>query len=259
MARSERDAPRLTVGGRPCGQSAGLGSFAERMLVHENAVARIPADVPLASAALIGCAVLTGVGAVFHTARVEPGSTVAVVGCGGVGLNCVQGARLAGAARVVGVDTNPSRLEAARALGATDVVDASRDDPVGAVRALVRRGASSGVDYAFEVIGTAATVQQAFAMLAKGGLATVIGILPPGTTIGLDGAALTLERRIQGSVMGSNRFAQDVPTLIELYRQGRLKLDELVTSKISLDQVNDGFDMMDQGTGTRSVIVFDGG
>ena len=260
--RSRQEPPRLSIDGRPCGQFASLASFAEQLLVHEHAVVKIGDDMPLDRAALIGCGVITGVGAVFRTARVEPGSTVAVIGCGGVGLNCIQGASLAGASRVVAVDTNPFKLDLAERFGATDRVDASAGDPVEQVRALFpgRRGpmgAGGGVDYSFEAIGLKATAEQAFAMLQKGGTATIIGMIPPGTRIEVEGTDLLSEKRIQGSVMGSNRFRQDMPRFIDLYLHGRLKLDELVSARISLDQINDGFAAMTRGKVARSVITFD--
>jgi S-(hydroxymethyl)glutathione dehydrogenase/alcohol dehydrogenase len=227
------------------------------MLVHENAVTRIPHDVSLTCAALIGCAVLTGFGAVVRTAKVVPGSTVAVIGCGGIGLNCVQGAHLAGASRIIGIDNNPGKLAFAKLFGATDVIDASLENPVGAVRRLVPRRRSPGVDFSFEAVRSASTTQQAFSMLTKGGLATIIGLMAPGTIIALDGAELTPERRIQGCAMGSTRFEQDVAWIIALYRQGRLKLDELISAEMILAEINDGFDQMASGKFARSVIVFD--
>jgi S-(hydroxymethyl)glutathione dehydrogenase/alcohol dehydrogenase len=260
LDRDPGEPPRLRLGRTACLQFAGLGSLAEQVLVHEHAVARIRRDMPLDRAALIGCGVTTGVGAVFRTARVEPGCTVAVIGCGGVGLNCVQGAALAGASRIVAVDTNPFKLELAERFGATDVVDASAADPVDQVRALLSgdapSGAGAGVDYAFEAIGTKATAEQAFAMLKKGGTATIIGVMPTGTTIELPGVDFLREKRIQGSLMGSNRFRQDMPHYIDLYLDGRLKLDELVSRRITLEQVNEGFSAMVRGEVARSVVVF---
>jgi S-(hydroxymethyl)glutathione dehydrogenase/alcohol dehydrogenase len=258
--RASDEPPRLSLAGRPCGQFASLGSFAEQMLVHEHAVVKIRPEMPLDRAALIGCGVTTGVGAVFRTAAVEAGSTVAVIGCGGVGLNCVQGAALAGASRVVAVDTNPFKLKMAEQFGATDLVDAGAVDPVDAVRSLLPGAAgprSAGVDYAFEAIGLSQTAEQAFAMLKKGGTATIIGMIRPGSTVQLPGADFLSEKRIQGSSMGSNRFRQDMPRYIDLYLDGRLKLDELVSARIALDDVNDGFAAMTRGEVARSVIVFD--
>jgi S-(hydroxymethyl)glutathione dehydrogenase/alcohol dehydrogenase len=258
LDRSRDQPPRLSYRGERCNQFAGLSSFAEHMLVHENAVVKIVDDMPLDRAALIGCGVTTGVGAVFRTAAVEPGSTVAVIGCGGVGLNCVQGAALAGASRVVAVDTNPFKLDLAKEFGATDVVDASVGDPVAAVRELLpaQRGVG-GVDYAFEAIGLKQAAEQAFAMIKKGGTATVIGMIPPGVKVELEGAELLSEKRLQGSSMGSNRFRHDMPRYIQLYLDGRLKLDELVSARIKLDEINSGFAAMIGGEVARSVIVFD--
>ena len=262
IGRGKGESPRLTFKGQPCGQFASLSSFAEQMLVHEHAVAKIRDDMPLDRAALIGCGVTTGVGAVFRTARVEAGSTVAVIGCGGVGLNCVQGAALAGASRIVAVDTTAFKLELATTFGATDLIDASAADPIEQIRAMFPGrpglgGAGGGVDYAFEAIGLKQTVEQAFAMVKKGGTATVIGMIPPGTMIELPGIEFLAEKKIQGSVMGSNRFRQDMPRYVDLYLGGRLKLDELVSARIKLDQVNDGFGALARGEVARSVIVFD--
>jgi S-(hydroxymethyl)glutathione dehydrogenase/alcohol dehydrogenase len=254
--------PRLSRDNRPYGQFAGLGSFAEQMLVHEHAVAKVRDDMPLDRAALIGCGVTTGVGAVFRTAAVEAGSTVAVIGCGGVGLNCVQGAALAGASRVIAIDTNPMKLKLAEQFGATDLIDAASTDPVSEVRRLLpgapgMLGTGGGVDYAFEAIGVKQTAEQAFAMLKKGGTATVIGMIPPGVKLELPGIDFLSEKKIQGSTMGSNRFRQDMPRYIQLYLDGRLKLDELVSARIGLDDINDGFAAMTRGEVARAVVVFE--
>jgi S-(hydroxymethyl)glutathione dehydrogenase / alcohol dehydrogenase len=252
VRRAVDDPPRLTQDGNPISQFAELGSFAERLLVHERAVVKIPADVPLESAALVGCAVITGVGAVFNTAAVKPGSTVAVVGCGGIGLSCIQGARLAGAARIIAIDRVPAKLERALALGATDSVDAGRDEPVSAVRSLT----GLGVHYSFEAIGLVETVEQAFAMVRPGGTATVIGMLPITASVSIPALDLLAEKRLQGCLMGSNRFRLDMPRLLELYRQGRLELDEMISARLPLADINDGFETLRRGEGTRSVIVF---
>ncbi|HZT66803.1 MAG TPA: Zn-dependent alcohol dehydrogenase [Acidimicrobiales bacterium] len=252
VRRSRGEGPRLSEGGIALGQFANLGSFAEEMLVHEHAVVKVSPDIPLDRAALIGCGVTTGLGAVFNTARVPAGATVAVIGCGGIGLNCVQGAYLAGASRIIAVDRLAPKLEMARAFGATDVVDASAGDPVAQVLELT----AGGVEYAFEAIGLAVVAEQAFNMLRRGGTATVIGMIPPGEMVKLPGVAFLGEKKIQGSTMGSNRFRVDMPRYVELYLQGRLKLDELVSARISLDEVNDGFRSLQGGETARSVIVF---
>jgi S-(hydroxymethyl)glutathione dehydrogenase/alcohol dehydrogenase len=250
--RTPDEPPRLSQDGAPMHALIDMGSFAEQMLVHERALVRISADMPLDRAALIGCGVTTGLGAVFTTAKVEPGSTVAVIGCGGIGLNCIQGAAIAGAARVVAVDMVPMKLALAKEFGATDTVDASHGDAVQQVLEL----SGGGVHHAFEAIGLKHTAEQAFAMLRRGGTATVIGMIPFGESIELPGFELLMEKKLQGSNMGSNRFRVDMPRYIDLYLQGRLKLDELVSRRITLDEINDGFDAMKSGEVARSVIVF---
>jgi S-(hydroxymethyl)glutathione dehydrogenase/alcohol dehydrogenase len=252
LERTAGQPPRLSWNGQPLYQFLRLSAFAEMLLVHENALVKIRDDMPLDRAALIGCAVTTGLGAVFNTAKAPPGSTVAVIGCGGVGLNVVQGAWIAGAGRIIAVDTMPWKLELAREFGATDLVDASAGDAVEQVREL----SEGGVEYAFEAIGLKTTAEQAFAMLRKGGTATVIGMVPEGQKIEIHAADLLDEKTIQGSNMGSNRFRIDMPNYVDLYLSGRLKLDELVSARIGLDDVNEGFERMRRGEVARSVIVF---
>jgi S-(hydroxymethyl)glutathione dehydrogenase/alcohol dehydrogenase len=252
LERADDQPPRLSRDGALIHQFLRLSAFAEMMLVHENTLVKIRDEMPLDRAALIGCAVTTGLGAVFNTARVTPGSTVAVIGCGGVGLNSVQGAVIAGAGRVIAVDTNPWKLELARTFGATDLVDATAGDPVEQVRELT----GGGVEYAFEAIGLKTTAEQSFAMLRKGGTATIIGMIPEGQRIELPGSEFLDEKKIQGSNMGSNRFRVDMPRYVDLYLSGRLKLDELVSARIGLEQINDGFDAMRRGEVARSVIEF---
>jgi S-(hydroxymethyl)glutathione dehydrogenase / alcohol dehydrogenase len=252
LERSDDQPPRLSRDGAPIHQFLRLSAFAEMMLVHENTLVKIREEMPLDRAALIGCAVTTGLGAVFNTAKVTPGSSVAVIGCGGVGLNSVQGAVIAGAGRVIAVDMNPWKLELARTFGATDLVDARAGDPVEQVRELT----SGGVEYAFEAIGLKVTAEQSFAMLQKGGTATIIGMIPEGERIELPGSEFLDEKKIQGSNMGSNRFRVDMPRYVDLYLSGRLKLDELVSARIGLEQINDGFDAMRRGEVARSVIEF---
>jgi len=245
--------PRLSLNGQPVFQFLDLSSFGEYMLVHQNAVVKITKDIPLDRAALIGCSVTTGVGAVFNTARVQAGSTVAVIGCGGVGLNCVQGAALAGAARVIAVDMVPLKLKLAEQFGATDLVDASKGDAVQQVQEI----SGGGVDYSFEAIGLKQTAEQAWQMLKNGGTATVIGMIPVGTMVELHGVDFLFEKKIQGSNMGSNHFRVDMPRMVDMYLQGRLKLDELLSARIKLEDANKGFEAMKAGEVARSVIVFD--
>ncbi len=251
--RSSDEEPRISHDGAQVQQFANLGSFAEQMLVHEHAVAKIREDMPLDRAALIGCGVTTGVGSVIHTAKVEPGATVAVIGCGGVGLSCVNGAAIAGASRIIAVDMVPSKLELARKFGATDTVNAKDTDAIEAVKELT----AGGVHYAFEAIGLKATAEQAFGMLRNGGSAVVIGMIPPGDMVTLHGPEFLFEKSIQGSFMGSNRFRVDMPRFVELYLQGKLHLDDLVSSRIKLQDVNDALQALETGEIARNVIMFD--
>lgn len=253
VRRGRDDAPRLSQNSEVVHQFANLGSFAEMMLVHEHAVAKIRDDMPMDRAALIGCGVTTGVGAVIHTAAVEPGSTVAVIGCGGVGLSCINGAALAGAGRVIAVDQVASKLELARKFGATDSVNASDGDPVAQVRELT----DGGVHFAFEAIGLKVTAEQAFRMLRRGGTATVIGMIPPGEMVTLHGPDFLQEKTIQGSMMGSNRFRLDMPRFVDFYLQGKLHLDDMISSRIALDDINDAMAQLETGEVARNVIVFD--
>jgi S-(hydroxymethyl)glutathione dehydrogenase/alcohol dehydrogenase len=251
--RRPGEPPKLSWRGTPVGQMANLGSYAERMLLFENAVVKIPNDVPFGVAALIGCVVTTGVGAALNTAKVEPGSTVAVFGCGGVGLSAIQGARIAGARMIIAVDVFENKLATARELGATHSVDASSGDPVAQIREMT----GGGVDYAFEAIGLKKAAEQCFDAIRPGGVATIIGMIPVGQKVELDGPAFLREKKIQGSSMGSNRFRVDMPRYIEFYRQGRLKLDEMITRRGRLEDVNDAFRAMKAGEVARTVLVLD--
>src|SRR6266436_374442 len=192
---------RLSQNGKPVRQFSDLSTYAEKMLLHENALVKIRDDMPLDRAALIGCGVTTGVGAALNTAKVEPGSTVAVFGAGGIGLSAIQGARIAGAAMIIAVDMFEHKLATAKRMGATHTVDASSTDPVEAIQKLT----DGGVDYSFEAIGLKKAAEQCFDALAPGGVATVIGMIPVGQKVEIDGPKLLTERRIQGSLMGSNR------------------------------------------------------
>lgn len=245
---------RIQLKGVPMLQFAGMSSFAEYMLVSAKALVHVPADVPMEVAALVGCSVMTGVGAVTNTVKLPVGSTVAVVGCGGVGLNIIQGAKLAGASRIIAVDMLENKLAAAREFGATDVVDASSGDAVAAVQALT----SGGVDFAFEAIGLMKTAQQCWEMVKRGGTAVVVGMLPLAETLTLPNAGTSFlgEKGIIGSYYGSTRQTYDMPWLMELYRQKRIKIDELITRRYKLDQINEAYEALKNGEVNRSVIVF---
>ncbi|MGT2511935.1 Zn-dependent alcohol dehydrogenase [Cupriavidus basilensis] len=251
--RREGEEPRLLAKGAPMNQFLNLSAFAEQMLIHEHALVAIRREMPLDRAALIGCAVTTGVGAVVHTARVSPGETVAVIGCGGIGLATINGAAIAGAGRIIAIDRVPGKLELARKFGATDVINAADVDAVEAVRELTR----GGVHHAFEAIGLKQTAEQAFSMLRRGGTATVIGMIAPGVKIEIKGTDFLAEKRIQGSMMGSNRFPVDMPRLVDFYLSGKLKLDELISRRMPLESINEAFDELRRGELARSVIMFE--
>ena len=246
-------AKRLTLKGQPLHTFTNLSSYAEMMLVHENAVVKIRDDFPLDRAALIGCAVITGYGAAVNTAKVAPGETVAVIGCGGVGMAAINGAAIAGAGRIIAVDTNPVKLQLATKLGATDLVNPKDGDPVKRIKELTK----GGVHHAIECLGTKTTAEQAFQMLAIGGTATIVGMVPFGQKIELHGFDFLRERKIQGSSMGSNRFRVDMPRLVEFYNQRKLHLDDWISDRIELSDINQGFANMKAGKVVRSVIQFD--
>ncbi len=248
-------ARRLSMNGQVVHQFANLSSFGELMLVHENAVVKIRDDMPLDKASIIGCGVITGAGAVFNSAKVEVGADVAVIGCGGVGLSAVNGAALAGAGRIIAIDTLQSKLELAMKVGATHTINASNVDPVEMVKELT----GGGVHYSFEALGLKTTAEQSFYMLRPGGTATIIGMVPFGTKIELHGYDFLRERKIQGSSMGGNRFRVDMPRLVEFYRQGKLHLDHLISGKIKLDQINEGFAALKSAQPVRQLIDYAAG
>jgi S-(hydroxymethyl)glutathione dehydrogenase/alcohol dehydrogenase len=250
--RGQDAEPRITSPKGPILQYLNLSSFAEQMLIHEHACVAIRKDMPLDRAALIGCGVMTGVGAVFHTSNVRPGDTVAVIGCGGVGLAAVNGAAMAGAGRVIAIDMAPGKENLAKSMGATDFVLGGPD----VVKQVIEM-TGGGVHHSFEAIGLAATAEQSFNMLRRGGTANIIGMIPVGQSISLMGAAFLGEKRIQGSLMGSNRFPVDMPRLVDAYMAGKLHLDDMISRRIRLDQVNEAFEEMKTGAVARSVIVFD--
>lgn len=242
---------RVTRDGEGVGQFVGVGAFAEEMLVQVTAVAKIPRTMPLDKAALLGCAVITGLGAVRHSAQVRFGDTVAVIGCGGVGLSAVQGAALAGASRIIGIDRMASKLEIAKRFGATDVVDASTTDPVEAVLEL-----TGGVDHCIEVVGLPATIEQAYGMLRTRGTATVVGLPHPGDTVTLPATALLAEKRLQGSRLGGTQLRVDAPLYAEMYLSGRLDLDPLLGFTVTLDQVGEALDQIDSSASARTIVTF---
>ncbi|OLC16190.1 MAG: alcohol dehydrogenase [Candidatus Rokubacteria bacterium 13_1_40CM_69_27] len=245
---------RFSLDGKEIKHFAGVSTFSEYSVVPEGAVLKIPPELPLDRAALLGCAVITGVGAVINCARVRPGSSVVVFGTGGVGLNAVQGARIAGAEKIVAVDLLDRKLEFAKKFGATHTVNAAQGDPVAQVRALT---GGRGVDYAFEVIGLPKTIRQAYDCLAKRGMAVVVGVTPMTTEVAVPVMSLVFEERVlTGSIYGSSRPRIDIPKLIDLYRAGTLKLDELLTRTYPFKEINEAYAALERGEVARSVVTF---
>jgi Zn-dependent alcohol dehydrogenase len=243
---------RLHLDGARLNHFLTVSSFADHAVVPESAATVVDPVMPLDRAALLGCAVLTGYGAVRNCAGVEPGARVAVFGCGGVGLSAVQGARMAGAETIVAVDVHPAKLALARTVGATETVNARTTDPATAVR----EATDGGADYAFEAAGRPETFEQAWDSLGAGGMLTVIGTLPSGTKLTLDADALIEEKRIAGCYLGSSSPERDVPALVECYLDGQLRLDELVSRRIALTDLDDGFARLREGAEARQVVVF---
>ncbi len=242
---------RLHKGGRRI-HHYNTSSFAERSVVPAQTAIPVDPDLPLTELALMGCAVMTGVGAALNTAGVRPGDTAVVVGCGGVGLNVVQGCAIGGATTIVAVDIVQSKLELARELGATHAVDAGVEDPIESVRDLT----DGGADYAFEALGSPQTIELALQLTGRGGQAILVGMAPPDARIPVDALTLTVEERaVRGCWYGSCVPLRDFPILIDLYRSGRLRLDPLIT-RCSLDDVNEAFRQIEAGSTARSVIVF---
>ena len=233
---------------------AGTGVMAEYATLHRDNVIKIDPSVGMDKAAIVGCAVMTGVGAALNTAKVEPGSSCVVFGAGGVGLNAIQGCAIAGAKQIIAVDMADKKLEYARTFGATHTLNPSTDgDPVGKVMALT----GGGADYAFECIGFGATIQQAFGCVRKGGTAVVVGVSKPTETVTLGAFLLPFQEKVlTGSMYGSARPSIDFPRLLDLYKGGRLKLDELVTATYRIDDAPRAFDDLVAGVNARGVIVF---
>ena len=244
---------RMSLGGKPVYHYGHVATYASRTVVHESSAIRIDPAMPLDRAALVGCSVMTGVGAVLNTAQVPAGAAMAVFGTGGVGLNVVQGGAMVAAHPIIAVDVKPARLEHARALGATHAVDASKEEPAAAIRRITGRGA----DFTFVAVGDARAVGQAADALAPGGTCVVIGVPPTGQTFPLDVRPLvTGERAIVGSSYGGARTREDLPRLVALYQAGKLKIDELITKRYGLEEANEAFRALAAGELGRGLIVF---
>ena len=251
--RGPDDEPALTWKRERVQQFANLSTYAEKMLLHQNTLVKIEQPIEMDRAALIGCGVTTGLGAVLNTAEVEAGSSVAVFGAGGVGLAAIQGARIAGARAIIVVDIHESKLATARELGATHSVDASSRDPVEGIKAIV----PGGVDYAFEAIGLKSAAEAAYNSVRRGGTATIIGMIPQGEKLEIEAHGMLNGRKLQGTIMGGNRFRIDMPVYIDWYLKGQLLLDEMITRRGHLEDINEAFRAMKAGEVARTVLMFD--
>ncbi|MDN3646333.1 Zn-dependent alcohol dehydrogenase [Pontixanthobacter aestiaquae] len=252
--RGPDGAPRITRNdGETVNQMLNLSAFSEQMLIHENACVSIDKEMPLDRAALIGCAVTTGAGTIFNAANLTPGETVVVVGCGGVGLAAINAAKIAGAGMVIAADPIPEKRELAKVLGATHTVDAMAEDAAKQIITMT----GGGVHYAIEAVGRQASADLAVASLRRGGTAIILGMMPLDCKVGLGAMDLLGGKKLQGAIMGENHFPVDLPRLVDFYMRGLLDLDTLIAERISLDEINQGFDKMRDGHSARSVIVFD--
>ena len=234
-------------------QLCAIGSFSERSVMPAGSAIKITDAAPLETVCLVGCGVTTGVGAAVNTANVQAGSSVAVIGCGGVGLSIIQGARVAGADIIIAIDPVEEKRDLAKALGATHGVDPGAEDPVKAVRKIT----GLGVHNAFEALGRIDTIEQTWSMLRPAGKAIVVGMPSLKETVGLGASGLFAEKRITGSVYGSAVPSRDIPMYVEWYQDGKLDLDSMITKRIRLEDVNTAFDEMGRGEGARSVIMYD--
>jgi S-(hydroxymethyl)glutathione dehydrogenase/alcohol dehydrogenase len=252
--RSEDEPPRLFRDQERFAPFMNMGAFAEQILVHESGCVPMRRDMPFDRACLISCGVTTGLGAAIRAAAVRPGETVAVIGCGGVGLSAIAGAAIAGAGRIIAIDRLAPKLELARTFGATDVVDGSQGNVVEQVMEFT---GGRGVDHVLECIGLKQTIEDGYTMLAKGGLETIVGAARFDLKVEFSALAFLREKKVQGSMMGGVRNGIDIPRYIDMYMDGRLKLDEMISRRRPLSEVNEAFDDMRTGALARSVVTFE--
>ncbi len=252
--RLDTDGPLHTKDGRPIHQAMRTGAFAEEVVVHESQVVPVPNDIPLDSASLLACGVITGYGAVVNTADIPPNSSVVVIGAGGVGLNSIQGAAIAEAAPIVAIDLLDNKLEAAKSFGATHAINGRDSDVTEQVQALTN---GRGSDYVFVTVGSDKAMQQGLSLIRRAGTVVLVGMPASGVKLTVEAANFVADNQfILGSKMGSTRLQIDVPKLVELYQNGRLKLDELVTKRYSLEEINEAVTAVKRGEALRNVIVF---
>jgi len=244
---------RFKLDGEEIKHFAGVSCFSEYSVMPEGQVLKIPKDFPLELATLIGCGVVTGVGAVFNCARVKPGSSVAVFGTGGIGLNIVQGAAIAGAEKIIAVDLLPNKLEFAESFGATHTINASEGDPVEQIKALT----NGGVNYAFEAVGYPEIIRQAYDSTRKQGMTIAVGVTPPTTEVSVPVMSLIFEEKtLTGSVYGSAQPWIEIPKIIALYKAGKLKLDELLSRRYPFAEINEAYAALERGEVARSIVTF---
>ena len=253
--RRDKDAPpRIAFAdGTPVNQMLNLSALSERMLIHEHACVAIDKAMPLDRAAVLGCAVTTGAGTIFNACKVTPGESVAVIGCGGVGLAVVNAAKIAGAGQIIAVDPLPEKRALAEVLGATHTLDASDPDAARQILAL----SNGGVHWAIEAVGRQASADLAVAALRRGGTAVILGMMPLDCKVGLGAMDLLSGKKLMGAIMGMNHFPVDLPRLVDFYLRGLLDLDTIIAERIPLEHVNEGFNTMRAGHSARSVVVFD--
>jgi S-(hydroxymethyl)glutathione dehydrogenase/alcohol dehydrogenase len=244
---------RFRKGGTSINHYLQVAGYATHSVLMEESVIPIRNDAPLDVVCLVSCGVLAGAGPVFNRAKVPPGASVAVWGCGGVGLNTIQAAKLVGAGKIVAVDVMPQKLAWAEEFGATHVVNAATEDPVARVQAI---SGSGGVDFAFELVGTQATIEQAVLSTHRGGTAVVVGVCPAGTKISLDPALFLQQRVLTGTSFGGGHQRTDVPMLIDMFMSGKYKLKELISRRVPLSDVNLAYDALLKGEVKRSVVVY---
>ena len=252
--RAKGETPRMTrSSGDPVAQMLNLSALCEQMLIHENACVAIDKDMPFDRAAVIGCAVTTGAGTIFNACNLTPGQSVAVIGCGGVGLAAINAARIAGAGKVIAADPLPEKRALAETLGATHTVDAMAEDAAKQIMAI----SGGGVDFGIEAVGRQASADLAVAGLRRGGTAVILGMMPLDCKVGLGAMDLLGGKKLMGAIMGMNHFPVDLPRLVDFYMRGLLDLDTIIAERIGLDEVNAGFDKLREGHSARSVVVFD--
>jgi len=250
--RPKGSAPRLMMGDTPIAQMLNLSAYAEMMLVHEHACVAIDREMPMDRAALIGCAVTTGAGAIFNAAELVPGETVCVVGCGGIGLAAVNAAKIAGAGKIIALDPIAEKRATAEKLGATHTIDALSETAAAEVVEISR----GGVHHAIEAVGRPQSAATAVKVLRRGGTATILGMMPLNEKVGLSALDLLADKKVQGALMGRNHFPVDIPRLVDFYQRGLLDLDTIIADRMPLERINEAFDELRKGDTTRSVITF---